>query len=285
MSRTETLRNTPLSPSAAKRFWADLVLIPTSLVLLFPVVYALLLSTQSLNEYLAGSPVPGSSFTANLQQILGAGIPRALLNTTVIAAVVAVLKVGIGFLGAAALSFFDFPGKKLVLGLILLTLLLPGEVYIVALYRLVGVQMGLGDTFWALILPSAATAGGVLLLRQHFSRLPRSLPQAAQLDGSGPWNFLARIVLPMSWNIIAALFVIAFLGEWNSYFWPSIIIRSPENQLVQVALTALQSNLAEANGNPGPLMLAAFISTLPPLAVFIALRKQYLSGLNLNAGR
>lgn len=273
------------SPSAPRRLWADVVLIPISLFLLFPVVYALLLSTQSLNQYLSGDPVPGTSFGENLRWALEAGIPRALLNTVFVAATVAALKVVIGFLGAAALSFFRFPGRNLVLGLILLTLLLPGEVYIVALYRLVGVQMGLGDTFWALILPSAATAGGVLLLRQHFSRLPGSLVEAAQLDGSGPWNFLRRIVLPMSWNIIAALFLIAFLGEWNSYFWPSIIIRSPENQLVQVTLTAIQANLSEVSGNPGPLMLAAFLSSLPPLAVFIALRKQYLSGLNLNAGR
>ncbi len=185
---------------------------------------------------------------------------------------------------AAGLAFvyFRFRGKWLVFFFVLITLMMPTEVMILALFRLVS-SLGWQNTMTALVVPFAASATGAFLFRQHFSNLPSELAEAAQVDGASPIQFLTKILIPVSWNAIGALAVIQFVYGWNMYLWPVLIISDQKNQVIQVALQNLQG--IDVGLTYGPLMLAALLASIPPAIIFILLQKQFMSGFSIGADK
>jgi sn-glycerol 3-phosphate transport system permease protein len=125
-----------------------------------------------------------------------------------------------------------------------------------------------------------ASATGTFLFRQHFANIPAELSEAAQMDGATPLQFLVRVLIPISWNAIAALGVIQFLYAWNQYIWPLMIVQDRSRQVVQVGLRTLIAGV-ETGDSFGPIMLGAVIASIPPLIVFILLQKQFMSGFAL----
>ena len=105
---------------------------------------------------------------------------------------------------------------------------------------------------------------------------PGDLLEASQIDGATPIKFLTRVLIPLSWNVIAALFVIQFVYTWNMFLWPSLIIRDESRQVVQVALQTLTN--VDGALTYGPLMLAAIIASIPPAIVFVVMQKPFMSG-------
>ena len=171
--------------------------------------------------------------------------------------------------------YFKFRGKWIVFFFVLVTLMMPTEVMILAMFRLVS-GFGWQDTMASITVPFFASATGAFLFRQHFANMPVELLEASQIDGATPFKFLARVLVPLSWNIIAALFVIQFVYTWNMFLWPSLIIRDDSAQVVQVAMQTLL-NFGGAL-TFGPLMLAAIIASIPPALVFVAMQKPFMSG-------
>jgi sn-glycerol 3-phosphate transport system permease protein len=202
-----------------------------------------------------------------------------MLNTTFVAIVMTSAKVVLSLLAGLAFVFFRFPFKWLTFGFVLLTLMMPTEVMLIALFRLVS-DFGWSNTYNALIIPFIASATGTFLFRQHFATIPSELSEAAQMDGATPLQFLFRVLIPLSWNTIAALFVIQFLYAWNQYVWPLTIIQDRDIQQVQVGLRTLVSGM-ETGDSFGPLMLGAVVASLPPVLIFILLQKQFMSGFQL----
>src|SRR5690606_28576020 len=147
-----------------------------------------------------------------------------------------------------------------------LTLMMPTEILVVALFRLV-INLGWGNTYLALIVPFLASATGAFLFRQHFSNIPAELSEAAQLDGATPLQFLWKVLVPLSWNTIGALAVIQFVYVWNMYLWPALISQGQERQVVQLGLRTLMSD--DVMTSYGPLMLGAVIASIPPVIVFL----------------
>jgi sn-glycerol 3-phosphate transport system permease protein len=146
---------------------------------------------------------------------------------------------------------------------------------ILAMFRQVA-GYGWQDTMAAITVPFLASATGAFLFRQHFANLPSDLLEAAQIDGASPLKFLTKILIPLSWNVIAAMFVIQFVYTWNMFLWPSLIIRDDSKQVVQVALQSLQN--VDGSLTYGPLMLAAILAAIPPALVFILMQKPFMSG-------
>src|SRR5690606_40862941 len=138
--------------------------------------------------------------------------------------------------------------------------------------------LGWGDSFAALIVPFMASATGTFLFRQHFANIPAELSEAAQMDGATPIQYLFRVLIPISWNAIAALAVIQFLYAWNQYIWPLMIIQGKEQQVVQVGLRTLVSG-AETGDSCGPIMLGAVIASIPPLLVFVVVPQRLMTGV------
>jgi len=259
-----------------KRWYAHLILTVAAILMGIPMLYAVIVSTQGNAEVFAYQFTPGDKFARswnvvwNQQQLW-----RDMLNSVFISVVMTTGKVILSLLAGLAFVYFRFPGKWLVFGFILLTLMMPTEVMAIALFRLVS-GIGWGDTMAAITVPFLASATGAFLFRQHFANLPAELSEAAQLAGANPLVFLFRILIPLSWNAIGALCVIQFVYVWNMYLWPLIINREEDIKTIQVGLNSLNS--VDAINELGTMTTGAIIATIPPIIVFILLQRQFMSG-------
>lgn len=180
-----THRQRPRRPAWIPKRWLTHVLLWITILLVgFPLIYAIIVSTQSNAETLSFQMTFGSRFLQNLEAVI---VDRSLLqfmwNSTLLSIFVTVGKTVLSLLAGLAFVYFRFPGKWLVFGFVLLTLMMPTEMLIIALFRFVS-DLGWGDTFWALSIPFLASATGAFLFRQHFSNLPAELSEAAQLEGA-----------------------------------------------------------------------------------------------------
>ncbi|MDZ7800957.1 MAG: carbohydrate ABC transporter permease [Trueperaceae bacterium] len=284
-----------------------LVLIVACVVVAFPIVFALIKATQIRSEVLSASLIPGPALMENLRNVfLNANLIVFMRNSFIVAIAVTVGKTTLSLMAGMALVYFRFPFKRVIFGLILLTLMMPIQVLVVPLFDVISLQppetwsaffswisrpdkilfqpaqygFGWANTYWALIVPFLASATGTFLFRQHFMSIPTTLADAARIDGATPWQFLQRVLIPMSWNTIGALAVIEFVYVWNQYLWPKVIIRREEFQVVQVGL-----NLIIGTGEGvewGYVMAGAIVSLVPPLIVFMLLQEQFMRGFALS---
>ncbi len=264
----------------SKRWYIHIFLWIAVLFMGFPLFYAALVSTQDNAQMFRLQLIPGDSFNFNLQTVLDRNIARLMFNTLAVATMVTLGKVVLSIFSGMALVYFRFPGKSLVFGVILAALMVPGEVTIIALFRLVALELGWGNSWTALVVPAVASPTGVFLFRQHFASITPELSEAAQLDGANPLQFLLRVLLPLSRNTVTALVVIMFIGAWNSYLWPLLILTNPDLQVIQVGLSTLDDGL-EIGRTYGPIMLGAIIASIPPIIIFVLMQKQFLQGFAL----
>ena len=269
---------------SAKRWYVHILLWITVIFMGFPLFYAALVSTQNNAQMFRLQMFPGDSFSFNLQTVLDRNIARLMFNTFAVATMVTLGKVVLSIFSGMALVYFRFPGKSLVFGFILAALMVPGEVTIIALFRLVALELGWGNTWTALVVPAVASPTGVFLFRQHFASITPELSEAAQLDGAGPLQFLLRVLVPLSRNTVTALVVIMFIAAWNSYLWPLLIVTNPDLQVIQVGLSTLDDGV-EIGRTWGPIMLGAVIASIPPIAIFVLMQKQFLQGFALTRSK
>jgi len=255
------------------------LLVVTILVVGFPVLYAALISTQTNGEVFSFQLTPGSALASNFNDVwVVRDFGTNMWNSTQQAIYVTIGKTILSLMAGLAFVYFKFRGKWIVFFFVLVTLMMPTEVMILAMFRLVS-GFGWQDTMLALTVPFLASATGAFLFRQHFANMPVELLEAAQIDGATPLQFLRRVLVPLSWNVIGALAVIQFVYTWNMYLWPRLIIRQQSSQVVQVGLQTLQN--IDGGLTYGPLMLAAIIASIPPVIVFILLQKPFMSGFAL----
>jgi sn-glycerol 3-phosphate transport system permease protein len=242
-------------------------------------LYALLLSTQSPQEYYRLQLLPGSHFLENVRFAWRqAQLGRLLLNTSFVAIAVAMGKILLSIFGAFAFVYFDFKGKGIIFILILITHMLPLPVRIVPTYELID-SLGWINSFKALTIPFFASATGILLFRQLYQTIPPNLADAARIDGAGPLQFLAYVVAPLSRTNIAALFLIEFIYMWNQYLWPLLIANTDNTRMIQVGLRQLVATDAAVEWHY--VMSGVLIAALPPLLLLLVLQKNLVQGIAL----
>jgi sn-glycerol 3-phosphate transport system permease protein len=245
-------------------------------VIAFPLLYAALISTQTNAEIFSFQLKPGSALADHFEAVwVKRDFAGAMMNSMQQTILVTVGKTVLSLLAGLAFVYFKFKFKWLVFFLVLITLMMPTEVMILAMFRQVS-GYGWQDTMAALVVPFLASATGAFLFRQHFANLPVDLLEAAQIDGASPIKFLTKVLIPLSWNVIAAMFVIQFVYTWNMFLWPSLIIRDESKQVVQSALQTLTN--IDGSLTYGPLMLAAILASIPPAIVFVLMQKPFMSG-------
>ena len=267
-----------------QRWYAHLVLVLSCFFVGLPLLYAMLVSTQTNAEVANFRITPGTSFVEHLNQVMvNRYLGQFMWNSVVLSAVITIGKTILSLMSGLAFVYFRFPGKWLVFGFVLATLMMPTEILIIGLYRFVSGPLDWGGTFQGLAAPFLASATGTFLFRQHFANLPAELSEAAQMDGANPVQFLFSVLIPMSWNTIGALAVIQFIYCWNMYLWPQLIMQGGDFQVVQVGLRSLLST--DTVVAYGPLMLGAVIASIPPVIVFILLQKQFMSGFQITTDK
>lgn len=255
------------------------VMIVVVVFIMFPMIYALLLASQTPSEYYNLKLLPGSSLLVNITNAWErVNMGRLLANTAFVAITVAVGKIILSVMGSFAFVYFDFRGKNLLFGLILITHMLPLPVRIVPTYALIDALEWI-NTFKGLTIPFFASATGILLFRQLYQTIPPALADAARIDGATPMQFLFYMVIPLSATNIAALFLIEFIYMWNQYLWPLLIANADTTRMVQIGLRQLVATDAAIDWHY--VMSGVLLAAIPPLLLLILLQKNLIQGIAL----
>lgn len=200
-----------------------------------------------------------------------------MFNSLKLAIIVTVGQLITCSMAAYAFARIQFPGRNVLFFLLLASLMIPGQITIVPLFILVR-NLGLYNTHAALILPALISPFGVFLLRQYFVTLPVELEDAARVDGASTFTIYWRIILPLSGPVLMTLAILTFVGMWNSYFFPLIMINSPELQVITVGLTILRGQFGVA-GALGSIAAALTMAIVPVLIVFLILQKYVIKSI------
>lgn len=220
---------------------------------------------------------PQNNFTwANYQEAWNRGkFLLAFGNSTLVAIAVTFFQIVTSGLAGYALARLKFKGKQTILLIILSTLVIPFQVLVIPIF-LVLKSGNLINTYWALILPTAANGFGIFLMRQYFSTIPIELEEAAALDGANKLQIIWHILLPLAKPAVITLFLFTFIGEWNDLFKPLVFTNNPNLITVQLALASFQEQFTS---NWQLLMAAVVIATIPVVLLFLIGQKQFIQGV------
>jgi multiple sugar transport system permease protein/putative chitobiose transport system permease protein len=207
------------------------------------------------------------------------GLGRALLNSAIVSGCQVCLTLVLCSLAAYGLTRIRFRGANLVFALVLMTFLLPIESLMVPLYMTVS-ALHLQDTLVGAFIPWIASPFGLFLLRQSFEELPRELDEAARLDGAGHLRIFWSVVLPNVRVALVTLGLVTFLFSWNAFLWPLVILSSPANAVVQIAIA--QSVAPGQLPNWGETFAGATVATVPLILLFLFLQRFFVRGVALS---
>ena len=271
-------------------FLSHLIVMVGVLIVAFPVVLALVATTQTSEQIVQNFPmsmVPGDNIWSSFHQALFGGqtakgntlpaVAPMLWVSLVSAIVISVGKIVISLLSAFAIVYFRFPFRNLIFWMIFITLMLPVEVRILPTYAVVS-SLGMLDTYACLTLPLIASATATFLFRQFFLTVPDELVEAARMDGAVPMRFFLDILLPLSRTSIAALFVIQFIYGWNQYLWPLLVTTREDMYPIVMGIRRLMAG-GDASTEWNVVMATAILAMLPPALVVILMQKWFVKGL------
>ncbi|WP_394769258.1 carbohydrate ABC transporter permease [Lacisediminihabitans sp.] len=200
---------------------------------------------------------------------------QVILNSLLLAFITTAVQLVTSSTAAYAFSRLPFRGQNVVFGVYLATMMIPLQVLIVPLFVELK-AFGLLDTYLGALLPTFATAFGIFLLRQAINQVPRELDEAATIDGAGHFRIFTGIILPNIRPALATLVVFAFMGSWNSFLWPLVVLRSPELQTLPIALAGLQG---QYTSQWDVIMAGSVVSVLPMLALYVFAQKYVIQGV------
>lgn len=201
---------------------------------------------------------------------------QSFLNSTFLASTSAALATLCCAMGGYALARFEFRGKRLLTAMVLAAVVIPTPLLLAPVYQLL-FHLRLLDSYAGLILPSIAPAFGVFLFRQFILRaVPMELIESARIDGSGEFRTFLIIVLPLVRPMVATFLMITFLGVWNNYIWPQVVLQSPSRFPLSVAVAQLKGVYYQDYGLQ---MAGTAIAILPVLFLFLFLQREFVSGL------
>ena len=265
-----------------------LILISGTLLIAMPIWVALVATTHPSSAFMSdlmpiwfGDEGLGNfkRVLSNEERVLGVEVSASwmLWNSFIMAMVIAVGKIVISMLSAFAIVYFRFPLRRTCFWLIFVTLMLPVEVRILPTYDVVA-SLGMLNSYAGLTIPLIASATATFLFRQFFMSIPDSLAEAARIDGAGPMRFFRDILLPLSINNIAALFVILFIYGWNQYLWP-LLVTTDENYYTIVMVIKRLMTAGEGNVPWNVIMTTTVLAMLPPVLVVVIMQKFFVRGL------
>uniref|UniRef100_A0A7C3SMW5 Carbohydrate ABC transporter permease n=1 Tax=Dictyoglomus turgidum TaxID=513050 RepID=A0A7C3SMW5_9BACT len=213
----------------------------------------------------------------------GISVMRGIINSFFVAIISTFLGLVIATPAAYALSRLRFRGRNAIFWSYVAILAFPGVLFLVPQYFIIH-SLGLMDNYLALILPGLGSTFGVFLLRQYMLGIPRELEDAAWIDGCSRLRFLITVVLPYVKPALTTLALMSFLGSWNSFLWPLLVLNSPEKLTLPIALVRFSAGWGDPFRGIGPLMAGAFVSVAPTLIIFIVFHKYLMQGISLSAG-
>lgn len=249
-----------------------------SVLTLFPLVWMLGASLMAPGEASRLPPPlwPAQATLANYRELFATvGIGRQFLNSLLLALGATALSLSFNLAAGYAFAKLNFPGRDRSFRLLLGALVIPAQVAMMPLFLMLK-QMGLVNTMAGALVPWLASVFGIFLVRQYALSIPDELLEAARIDGGTEFQIYRLIVLPMLRPVIATLALLTFLGAWNDFMWPLIVLTDRELQTLPVALASLSREHVQ---DTELMMAGAVLTVLPVLVLFLLLQRHYLQGL------
>lgn len=272
----------PSSARGLKRLGWYLLLSALAFCVVFPIYLTIVRALSTPGDYVfAGSPPYPVAVDWGVfgQAFKSGGLGQAFLISTVVCVLTVVAQVVTATLAAYAFAFLRFPFKNLLFSLAMASMLLPMEVTLIANLTTVR-ELHWINTYQGLVLPFAASAFGMFLIRQAFTGIPVEIRDATCLDGYGHLRFLVRFAVPLTRPVIASFVLIAALTSWGNYLWPRVIITDDQHQTLPIALSILTS----AGPDKGNVATAGALLALLPIAILlVAFQRQLVRGLTAGA--
>jgi cellobiose transport system permease protein len=252
---------------------------------MFPFYWMLVLATNSTSEIYRFPPklTFGSQFMANIRNVLSSiDFFGSMANTIIVAVSTTVLVLFFDSLAAFAFAKFDFPGRRVLFAVLIATFLLPVQLAVIPGFVIM-VELGWVGTLRALIIPAAANAFGIFWMRQYIQgAVPDSVLDAARIDGANFFRQYRSVVLPIIRPGLAFLGIYTFIGSWNDYLWPLVVLVNPERVTLQVALSQLNT----AHGlDYSRIMTGALLAVLPLVVMFVLFARNFVADLAKGAVR
>lgn len=202
-------------------------------------------------------------------------VVRYIMNSALIAGAVTLISLVVNSMAGYAFAKLSFPGRERVFRGLVATLVVPGQVTMLPLFMLLK-YLGLINSFWGVIVPGMASVFGIFLFRQYALSIPDSLLDAARIDGAGEWRIYRSIVLPLCKPILLTLAVFTFMGTWNDFMWPLVVLTDSRLHTLPVAL----ANLSGEHVQDTELMMAgALLTVLPVIVLYALLQRYYIEGI------
>ena len=280
------------------------ILIPLAILFVAPFAWLVSASFQSMGTMFSWPPdwLPDEPTLNGYVTFLGFGNDarsaesanawKWFLNSAFVATSVTILQLFFNSLAAYAFAKRQFPGRDLIFMLFLATMMVPGQVTLIPNYitlkhiPLFGGNNILGegghgwlDSYYGLILPGAVSAFGVFLLRQYMLSIPNDLLDAARIDGAGEFRIFLRVVLPLCGPVLAATAIFTFMYAWEDFFWPLIIISSPDHYTAPLGLALF---VVKNRTAWDVLMAGSVIATLPMVIVFMIFQRRFIQGISMS---
>jgi ABC-type glycerol-3-phosphate transport system permease component len=258
------------------------ILVACAVIMLVPFAWLICASFKQQRDIFAWAFLPWrdlrSLTTSNFKRLFTL-IPfdRWLFNSLFLASAQTVLIVTLSSLGGFALAKYQFRGKRPLMLLMLATMLLPSQVLLPSNYELM-YHLGWINSYTALIVPGAVSAFGTFLFRQAMLGVPDELLHAGRVDGCSELRLWWEVALPIVRPMVGAFTLLSFLGSWNSYLWPQVILQDQIKYTLPIGLTNMVGT-PEFEAQYGVLMAGTLLSILPVVLLFFVLQKDFISGL------
>jgi multiple sugar transport system permease protein len=254
-------------------------LIAGLVVMIMPFVW-MILSSFKLTREIRRYPtrwIPDEPTVQNYRDLRDRlDFPRYFLNSTIAAVAVTAGNLLFCSMLGYALAKLQFPGRRLLMAVMLGTLMIPAFVTFMPLFVIV-TNLNINNTRWGLILPFLVGAFGAFLMRQYILGIPDELLDAARVDGAGEYRIFFRIVLPLCGPALATLGVLSFLASWNNFFWPLVVASTEDMYTLPVALALF--SIGQQESNIGLQMAGAVIVVLPIIILFFAMQRFVIRGV------
>ncbi|RZU16093.1 carbohydrate ABC transporter membrane protein 2 (CUT1 family) [Kribbella rubisoli] len=256
-----------------RRFCLYAAVVAGAAVMLFPFLWTVITSITPDGSLADGPKLIVHNPTVDAYRTLLDAMPiwRILVNSLLIAIASTGFQLITGSMAAYGFARLHFPLKNVIFGCYLATLMVPLQVLVVPLFIEMK-TLNLQDTYFALLAPTIASAFGVFLLRQAVSAVPAELDEAATIDGAGHLRIFTTIVLPLIRPALATVAVFAFMGSWNSFLWPLVVIRSPEFMTLPLGLSTLQGQFT----TQWNVVMAGSVVSIVPIAVIYLLAQRHI---------
>jgi ABC-type glycerol-3-phosphate transport system permease component len=260
---------------------AHLVLIFACAIIIMPLAWMVLTALKTHEQvfsqppwWIPPHPVPMDNIRNVFARI---DFGRYLLNSVVVATAITLLDLFFSTLAGYALAKYEFPGKRIIFAMIIMTMMVPFIVIVIPQYILVR-DLGWLDSYQGLIVPFAISSFGIFLMRQALAGTPDEFIDAARIDGAGEWRILFQIVVPMHVPALVSLAILRFLGEWDSLLWPLVATNSAQMRTMSLGMALMQD---DRYGTDLPtLMAAATMALAPVVIVYVFLQRYFIKSVS-----